>query len=290
MENNFKTVCELNKCTGCMACVYSCPKKAVKIKDKMSAYNAIIQEDKCIECNICHNICQQNQLVLYNKPIAWYQGWSNNLEVRRKCSSGGLATEISVAFIKSGGVVCSCCFKNGKFGFEFAETIEELNKFIGSKYVKSNPEHIYKDIKCRIKNNQKVLYIALPCQVAAMKNFLDDKLQKNLYTIDLICHGTPSPKLLNIFLKQYKYSLDDLHNIKFRVKSKFMIYNNYKGVITNGVSDRYSIAFLNSLTYTENCYSCKYAKIERVSDITLGDLWGSELSVEEQKKGISLVL
>lgn len=81
-----------------------------------------------------------------------------------------------------------------------------------------------------------------------------------------------------------------MKDIKFRVKAKFQIYGDYKSIITKGVSDRYSIAFLNALTYTENCYSCPYAKTERVSDVTLGDSWGSELALEEQKKGVSLIL
>ena len=85
-------------------------------------------------------------------------------------------------------------------------------------------------------------------------------------------------------------TLSSLKDIKFRVKAKFQIYDDYKGLITKGVSDRYSIAFLNALTYTENCYSCPYAKTERVSDVTLGDSWGSELAIDEQKNGISLIL
>lgn len=140
MENDLKTVCELNKCTGCMACVEGCPKKAIEIKDRLSSYNAIIKEDKCIKCNKCYGVCQQNNPVLSRKPIEWYQGWTNNQEDRKKCSSGGLATAISSAFVINGGVVCSCCFRNGKFGFEFAEKTDELQKFVGSKYVKSNPE------------------------------------------------------------------------------------------------------------------------------------------------------
>ena len=58
----------------------------------------------------------------------------------------------------------------------------------------------------------------------------------------------------------------------------------------NGVEDRYTMAFLKGLSYTENCYSCKYAGIKRCSDLTIGDSWGTDLSAEEQKKGISLAL
>ena len=68
------------------------------------------------------------------------------------------------------------------------------------------------------------------------------------------------------------------------------IYGDGEGIITKGVSDRYTIAFLSGLTYTENCYKCRYAQKKRVSDITLGDSWGSEMPVEDTKKGISLVL
>lgn len=291
-----KTVCEINRCAGCMACVDICPKGAIKITDELSAYNAVIQKEKCIDCDACYRVCQSNCAPEVLPSISWYQGWAEDSNLRKKCSSGGCATAISRAFIDNGGVVCGCALKNGKFIFEFVENKDELKKFIGSKYVKSNPAGAYKGTRDRLRRGQKVLFIGLPCQVSAMRNFVGEKLEKNLYTVDLICHGTPSPKLLELFLRQYGYNLSELNDIQFRVKDKFTIYCNYiiycdyKGIVTNGVKDKYSIAFLNSLTFTENCYSCPYARKERVSDLTLGDSWGSSLPVEEQKKGISLML
>lgn len=284
------TVCELNKCVGCMACVDICPKGAIQIKDSLSAYNAEINEKKCIGCNACHKICQVNHPAKAVAPISWYQGWNEDFDMRKECSSGGSATAISKGFLENGGIVCGCTFNEGKFNFEFAHNKDELKKFIGSKYVKSSPIGIYKEIRSRLKQEEKILFIGLPCQVAALKNFIGTDLLSKLYTIDLICHGTPSPKVLDIFLKQYGVTLSKLKDIKFRVKAKFQVYGDYKGIITKGVSDRYSIAFLNALTYTENCYSCPYAKKKRVSDVTLGDSWGSELTIDEQKKGISLIL
>lgn len=285
-----KTVCELNQCAGCMACVDICPKGAITIEDNLAAYNAVIDENKCIGCNACHKACQSNHPAKLLAPIKWYQGWAEIPDVRKHCSSGGMATAISQAFIKSGGVVCSCTFHNGEFIFEFAERIEDLKKFAGSKYVKSNPKSIYKSVKEYLRSGREVLFIGLPCQVSALKNFVGTQYESRLFTADLICHGTPSPKLLEMFLNQYGHTLSELRDIQFRVKAKFMVYGDYKGIITNGVSDKYSIAFLNSLTYTENCYSCQYACKDRVSDLTLGDSWGSELPMDEQKKGVSLVL
>ena len=285
-----KTVCEANKCAGCMACKNICAKNAITIVDNISSYNAVINEDLCIDCNACKRVCPQNNPPSLTYPIEWNQGWAEDENVRLKSSSGGLATAISKAFIENGGVVYSCTFNNGEFIFDKTEKLEDVEKFVGSKYVKSNPHDVYKKIKEDLKNGGKVLFIGLPCQVAGLNNIIGKIYKENLYTIDLICHGTPSPKVLDIFLKQYGVSLSKLKDISFRSKAKFQIYGDYKGIITKGVTDRYSIAFLNSLTYTENCYSCQYATINRVSDLTLGDSWGSELSEEEKSKGISLAL
>lgn len=289
-EQEAKTVCERNMCAGCMVCVDLCPVGAIKVIDDLDAYNAVIQEDKCIHCNACHRVCQSNRPAALRAPINWFQGWTKDSALRMKCSSGGFATEISAAFIRNGGIVCSCTFIGGNFKFVFAEAIEELEKFAGSKYVKSSPEGAYIEVQKRLQEKDRVLFIGLPCQVAALKNFLGEKLQGGLYTIDLICHGTPSPMLLEDFLNQYEYSLPEIQHIKFREKAKFFINVDNEPVITRGVSDKYSLAFLNALSYTENCYHCAYAQVERVSDLTLGDSWGSELDTEEQRKGVSLVL
>ena len=285
-----ETVCEHDKCAGCMACVEICPKGAIVIKDALSAYNAIIDKNKCINCNACHSVCPQNNTPKQDAPIKWYQGWANDTNTRRNCSSGGVATSISIAFVKKGDYVYSCCFENGEFRFKRAIKADDVKNFTGSKYVKSNPLGCYKEIRDNLQNGERILFIGLPCQVAAVKNYVGQKYESNLYTIDLICHGTPSPKLLDLFLQQYGRSLSELKDIKFRSKANFMIYGNHKGIVTNGVSDRYTIAFLNSLSYTENCYSCKYACKQRVADLTLGDSWGSELSNDEQKNGVSLIL
>lgn len=284
------TVCQPDHCTGCMACIEVCPQDAIVIKDSLNAYNAEIDSAKCIDCNLCHKICQNNREVKFVKPIQWHQGWAEDVAVREGGSSGGVASALMRAFVKSGGYVCSCLFQDGKFVFETTNELAELEKFKGSKYVKSNPWGAYKRVKELLQQGTKVLFIGLPCQVAALKIFAGEKLQENLYTADLICHGTPSPKLLELFLKQYGYTLKDLKDIKFRIKGKFQVHEGYKGITTTGVIDSYLISFLNGICYTENCYHCKYARLERVSDITLGDSWGTELSENEAHKGISLIL
>lgn len=283
-----KTVCELNGCAGCMACTDICPKNAITIKDSLRFYNAIIDEQKCINCNLCHKICQECHMPDLKYPILWREGWAANPEIRMKSSSGGFATAITLAFVNSGGIVYSCSFINGQFIFTSANSEDGVKKFIGSKYVKSNPKGVYKNILMNLEKNKKVLLLGLPCQIAAAKNYVGD--HEEFYTIDLICHGTPSPRILEKFLNEYRYSLTSIKDITFRVKDCFGLSNEKISFTVPTVQDYYTMTFLNSISYTENCYECKYARLERVSDLTLGDSWGSKLPKSEKNKGISLAL
>ena len=285
-----KTVCEKDKCTGCMACVDVCPKGAIHIEDSLAAYNAVIDENLCVNCDACHRVCQNDNEVQYQKPILWKQGWRADPELRAASSSGGAAASLMATFVEKYGSVCSCVFRNGGFRFEFAENLHDIVKFTGSKYVKSNPEGIYRPIKKKLAAGEKVLFIGLPCQVAAVQLFVGEKLCENLYTVDLICHGSPSPQFLQEFLTEHKLPIQTVKSIAFRKKAKFHLYRECDGVEPDRVADAYTHAFLNCLDYTENCYSCKYAHQKRISDLTIGDSWGSDLPQDEQDQGISLVL
>lgn len=285
-----KTVCEKGMCSGCMACADRCPKGAIHILDYLSAYDAVINEDICIGCGACEKVCQRLHPLQGKAPAAWYQGWSQDEQLRHRASSGGAASALAEGFVRNGGEVCSCVFHDGRFFFAFAETLDEIGRFTGSKYVKSDPSGLYPAIQKRLFEGKPVLFIGLPCQSAALQRFLPSSLREKLYTIDLICHGTPSPALLDCFLSQYHKKLDSIRNISFRVKAKMQLHADGEGIRSKGVSDKYTIAFLNGLTYTENCYDCAYARTERISDLTLGDSWGSDLPMEEQEKGVSLIL
>lgn len=285
-----QTVCQENMCTGCYACVDSCSQKAIILESRMDAFNAVIDSNKCVNCGLCETVCQNNVEIKFQSPIQWYQGWAKDENIRANSSSGGFATAIEKAFVHSGGKVCSCTFENGDFIFKLVSNEIDVEGFTGSKYVKSNPSGIYKIIRKELMAGERVLFVGLPCQVSALKQFMRNKYQDNLYTIDLICHGTPTPRLLEFFLNQYAESLNELENIKFRTKNQFKIEYDYKYFVTKGVWDSYTLAFLGSLPYTENCYKCQYATTKRTSDITLGDSWGSTLDKIEVGKGISLAL
>jgi len=282
------TVCKEDMCTGCKACISICPKGAINVIDSLSSYNAVIDSEKCINCNACHRVCQVNSDVTLTSPRVWYQGWCLDDNIRGRSASGGLASELARSFIKNGGVVYSCIYQDRDFVFRKISEEDLLEKIPGSKYVKSNPLGVYEFILSDLKSGEKVLFIGLPCQVYAVKKYIPDRFREYLYTIDLICHGSPSPRLLWKYLGEH--SIHDIKNIRFRNKQRFRLFTDYESIVPLGIADRYMISFLQAYNYTENCYSCRFAGVKRPSDLTIGDSWGSQLPVDEQKKGISLVL
>lgn len=282
-----KAVCSPTQCTGCRACEAKCPKHAINLIDALDSVYAEINEDLCVHCGLCEKVCIVHNIAVKQLPIQWYQGWATNPEIRSSSSSGGIAAALTKKFIETGGYVCSCYFGDGEFSFHTTNNQEEAKRFAGSKYVKSNPSTAYSSVDKLLKNGERVLFIGLPCQVAGLKKYIPEHAQKNLYCIDLICHGTPSSGLFRLFLSQHTMMMENIDNISFRTGGRMGL--NVKSIALEGTTDRYMISFLNGLNYTEGCYNCSYACTPRVSDVTLGDNWGTDLS-EELPKGLSLVL
>lgn len=286
IQEKMKTVCDLNACTGCAACVCICKKEAIRIVDRIEFLNAEIDSSKCVNCGLCKTVCPVCSQQEQKKPIYWKQGWANNSFIRRSSSSGGVASAIIHAFIKSGGYVASCVFETGEFRFIVTNDIETAKGFSGSKYVKSNPIGIYKEVEALLNKGEKVLFLGLPCQSAAIQHYCNSN--EKLYTVDLICHGTPSPYILKSYLEEKGIYLNMIKDISFRQKGCLDKEKNGKRLLPYGIIDGYMLAFLKGLDYTDNCYSCIYANEKRVSDITLGDAWGQLSDLDN--KGVSLIL
>ena len=78
-----KTVCKVNNCTGCMACLDVCSKGAIVVADNQRYFNAVIDTDRCINCGVCHRVCQNNSKIDVATPVVWYQGWSKS-DIQRR--------------------------------------------------------------------------------------------------------------------------------------------------------------------------------------------------------------
>lgn len=287
-------LCSYSTCTGCGACQTSCIHHAIDMEvDKFGFKYPKVNKDKCIDCKSCILHCPILTPLTYNYPQKAIACYALDKGERERSSSGGLATLLAKNIINEKGVVYGCAFVP-PFDIRHIRCTkeEDLEQLRGSKYVQSDIINIYDDIKKDLKSGLKVLFIGTPCQVAAVKSISNKA--KNLYTIDIICHGTPSLKfLLNTLPENIKK--EPIKQIKFRDNSIYHFSLNdkndnciYERPLSN---DIYMKGFFNGTIFRTSCFSCRFARRERVSDITLGDFWGIKSNqISNKEKGVSLAL
>lgn len=301
--NKYLTTHNKSQCCGCGACVFACPKKCIHLMTNEEGFiYPEVDKSACIGCNKCASVCPFENANEYkhHNPKA-FSAYTNNTDYIMNSSSGGVFSEIATSFLVSGGVVCGVTIdKNHQVYHTIIDKTEDLIKLQGSKYVQSDLHSCFKDIADVLRSGQKLLFSGTPCQVSAIKKVFKSQ---NLYTIDVLCHGVPSQKLFNEYIKY----LEDKHNgelieIAFRDKEKngWSITQKYKihkkSKIYTYYLDRhlseYFSGFLRNMTQRESCYECPYTTIERVGDITLADFWGVDKVRPElyHAEGTSLVL
>jgi len=295
-------LCSASECTGCFSCEGVCPVQAIShIVDTEDFHHPRIDENVCIGCHFCEKHCPVlNPVTKYERGKA-YASWSLSDDIRQSSSSGGIFSEIATYILKEGGIVVGAELgKDGYVRHTVVREIKELYRLRGSKYVQSIvTTDLYKDIKEAINENKKVLFSGTPCQVAAIKSVF--KNSPLLFTLDIICHGVPSPELFKRVYDGIKEKYNGFEAFNFRMLKKWGEGLNIDKKTDNGienislsVEDSYYLdAFDKGLLNRDCCYSCKYATIERVGDITVGDFWG--IGDENQfdydiKKGCSIVL
>jgi coenzyme F420-reducing hydrogenase beta subunit len=288
---HYPEICRKDECTGCSACINICPKACIKmIEDSYGHMYPSIDKSLCIECNLCRKVCPNNTTPLFQQVKHCYAAWAIDENDRQTSSSGGIASVLSKTIVNNNGIVYGCVADGFNIHHSRCNNIIDLAKFKGSKYVQSTIGNTYSQIKKDLKNNINVLFIGTPCQVAGLKTFLN-KEYDNLFTIDLICHGVPSIKLLKEGIKELSIS-----NLKFRDghSNFFISYDKESEKIVRPLNtDYYLKSFFRGITYRESCYQCHYARPERVGDLSIGDFFdvGKLAPFPYNKKdGISVVL
>lgn len=305
-------ICDKNKCTGCYACANVCPHNCITMQeDEFGKVIPCINEDICAKCNLCIKTCPNNVELEFNYPKLCYASWIKNNEKRNTCASGGIGTILSEYVIKNDGIVFGSRYDENMIPImSYAQTIDELERFKGSRYVQSLVGYkTLKQVKTFLIAGRLVLFIGTPCQIAGLKTYLH-KDYENLITVDLICHGVCPTKYLHeeVSFLAKKYKLKEIADIRFRGNDGnnfcLTLWNkkNQKLFPQNNLCERvfrisnlqqyYISGFLMGVSLRENCYSCKYARPERISDITIGDFigLGKNTPFNHPSKNVSSVL
>lgn len=291
-------ICSKDKCTGCYACYNICPKQCITMEEDEYGYlYPTIDEHSCVNCKMCEKVCPANELIEdFKKPMKTYASWSSSEEDRITSSSGGLASVISSFVVENGGYVFGAVYEdNLNVRHIEVSNIEGLKRIKESKYTHSSIGDSYKNAKKLLNNNKKVLFVGTPCQIAGLINYLG-KTYDNLLTIDIICHGVPSNRMLREYVRDTTNKKVDKVRFRSGTDNNFaitLLENNEVVYKKHFRESEYYMGFMEGMIYRENCYDCKYARKERISDITLGDFWGIGEQIpfnHNVDKGVSLVL
>ena len=316
-------IIEKEKCCGCNACVQKCPKSCIAMQeDKEGFFYPLVDMEFCIDCGLCEKVCPVINQNESRKPFKAYAARNNNEEIRMQSSSGGVFTLLAEKILHEGGVVFGARFdENWEVKHDYTETIEGLAAFRGSKYVQSRIEDNYRKAEQFLKQNRKVLFSGTPCQVAGLRRFLK-KEYVNLFTVDFICHGVPSPGVWRRYLKETiarmceknsvspdPISIENAHVESIAFRDKRSGWKKYSFALTlsatgrSGIKNTVSLCdvfpenifmkgFLSDLYLRPSCYACTAKCGKSNSDITIGDLWGapSIIGGDDDDRGISLIL
>lgn len=276
-------ICSKIDCTGCRCCEQICPRSAIDMieDDKGHIYPAINQQN-CIDCGLCQKRCPSVNDINRTSSKKAFGGWIKDSASRKISTSGGLSFALSRCIVSNGGYFCGVVWNPEKkcTRHKITDKLQELPEFQGSKYSHSDTSEVFIQIKKLLASGKKVLFSGTPCQVAGLKSFVG-RDYNNLYTVDLICHGVPSRRILRDRIDTVEKSRGSrVVNMMSRVKAPNQYltntcYYHEDGSVTsiNVSKDVYYRCFVENFCLRPNCYHCKYSQENRVSDITLGDFW-----------------
>lgn len=323
------TIVDKKDCCGCSACTQICAKQCITMQhDEEGFLYPIVNQTSCTNCGLCERVCPILNQEAKTKPAQVYAAKNTNEKIRLKSSSGGIFTLLAEAIILDRGVVFGAKFdKDWNVVHDYTESIEGLVDFQGSKYVQSTIGDTYRQAKDFLRQGRKVLFSGTPCQITGLKHYLRQNYE-NLITVDVICHGAPSPLVWQTYLQtlssngkntvsKSRKATPEISGIAFRDKATgwkkygFCVWESSaskadgNSVSVSSIPKKKSVllyethrenifmrGFLADLYLRPSCYACVCKSGKSQSDITLGDLWGAQYIIPEadDDKGISAVL
>ncbi len=294
-----KSVINQDKCANCRACYNKCPNQAIVMKENHEGFFiAIIDQNKCVECGLCRKICpviNVKEKTGYGEKLCHAIINSNN-EIKIRSSSGGVFGALSNFVLKKDGIVCAPSYDDEfKVAHMFIDNSDDLIKAFGSKYVESDLGNIFKKIKQKLDDKHLLLFSGTPCQVAGLKQYLNVDYQ-NLITLDIVCHGVPTPKLYKKYLSTF--GVDKIKGINFRDKTNGWTNYGIKIKLENSqyfneyFNDDYMKLFLSDVALKSSCYTCAFKNGKSSADITIGDFWGISkvLPDVDYRNGVTMVI
>lgn len=262
-----------------------------------------INEKLCINCRACRKVCPMANKVEKSDLIQIYATQNKNDKQLKNSSSGGMFIIFAEYIIDEKGIVFGSTYDYDFKAYQTsAQTYNELLPMQGSKYVNSDTFNSYIKTKEYLEKDIKVLYTGTPCQIAGLKLYLK-KEYPNLFTIDFLCHGVPSPKIFKTYIRSLETKRKGkLKTYNFRDKGKkgWGLVAGYVVERKGKIKKYYESGKLNSYLYgftkgyfnRTSCYQCPFKGKNYPADITMADYWGVQKYHPHinSEKGVSILI
>lgn len=297
-----KRLAERGGCAGCGACAAACPCLAIRFQPDAEGFCfPDVDECKCNGCGACVRACPLSRKRERDDSPKCYAARSRNPILVAGSSSGGVFSELAIKTIARGGVVFGAAYNEDDLTVRhvFVESVDELFRLRGSKYVQSAIGDTYKDARRFLAAQRPVLFSGTPCQIAGLLSYLHSP-SEHLLTVEVICHGVPPPKLFERLKDDLKLAHGmALSAISFRDKSEGWTsraitgwYDNGRKIREHGPLNSYFKAFIGHLSLRKSCERCEFIDGKSGADITLGDFWGVNHVIPEldDDRGVSAVI
>ena len=292
------------RCVGCAACEAVCKFDAIRLmKSNEGFLTAVIDKNKCMNCGICKKVCPALNEAVKNQNEPTVYAFKAKDVLRGNSTSGGAFAALATTVIQNGGVFYGAAQMDDFSVVHIrGESTDDLRKIQGTKYIPSDVTACYKQISEDLKQGKMVLFSGTPCQVDGILRFVEAKKlpKEKLYTVDIICHGVPSPVFYKAYIEWLQAEFGcEVVNYKFRSKDISWRGSSCYAKLANGQelkNDKKLCAFMN-VYYSDNitresCYTCPYTTKNRISDLTISDYWGLENLDKsfEDALGVSMML
>lgn len=304
LQMKLETIINSTKCYGCGACACSCNFGALKMGSNGQGFMyPILEQSKCKNCNSCYKVCPAvddnlNKIRGAVKIGDVYSARNVDSEIRRKSSSGGVFYALSEYVLQNNGYVCGVVWNND---FTVRHILSNMridrDAMIQSKYIQSDMNSCYKDVKKKLEDGRSVLFTGTPCQCAALKIFLRNVKTDNLVLCDVLCGGNVSPGFFKSYLNYIeKCKNDKTQGVCFRTKKLGWKQHHIRVTLNHSIyegarrdNEPFFSLYLAKNIIRVSCFECAFASKERITDITLGDFWGIVDKSIDDDIGISFI-
>ena len=279
-------------CFGCSACREVCPVGAIRMEPDAEGFlYPVADPEQCVGCGRCADICPGK------KPVTGYDGQAyavrcKDTQLLKDSTSGGAFSLLAEPVLEEGGLVCGAVFAED---FRVRHVLSrEIGPMRKSKYVQSDLQDSYGQIRQALAQGKQVLFTGTPCQCDAMRSLFGEQTE-GLILAALVCRGVQSPGLWKDYvnflsrdgkLQQYcfrdKQTRNDGHTVSYTVDGNRSTVSMEK--------DAFSRLYMKTITLRPSCYRCPYTRWDLPFDLTIGDFWGIEKAHPQLADGMGTSL